>query len=217
MTNEQPQCICMSNKGTPKSAFVSQYAAESWYALKQKENGWTEPQRAYKCPQSSLWHLTTDTEARPAIPIAQVNYKKQGNAAPVSVHEQIRKLDAAQPDLTAKEIATRIGCPVSQVYYVRSYDQRKSKPAAAATPGKSLSGIADRKKELAEEMAKLEAEEKQMQEEMLPKIQVFGNNGDTQVRISCNNQSLIMTLEAAFALKAQLSEKVQVQHGTVAA
>jgi hypothetical protein len=204
MTTEQPQCTCTSNKGTLKSAFPSQYAAEMWFALKQKENGWTEPQRAYKCPQSSLWHLTTDTEARPAIPVAKVNYKQAEATARITISERVRRLKAAEPHLTVKEIAARIGCKPQNVYHVFSKNRKQAD--AVPAPAKSLSGIADRKKQLAEEMTKLEAAEKQLREELLPKVQVFGNNGDTQVRITCNNQSLIMALEAVAVLKSQLAE-----------
>jgi hypothetical protein len=196
----------MTNAGRPKSAFVSQYAAESWYALKQKENGWTDSQRAYKCPQSSMWHLTTDTETHPAIPVAQVNYKAAANGARGKFIDQIRQLQTSEPHLTVKEVAARIGCSIHRVYQVRTNKTRAPRGAAPPRTANSLSGIADRRRQLSQEMARLDVEEKRLQEEMLPKVQVFGNNGDTQVRITCNHQSLILTLEALVVLKSRLAE-----------
>jgi DNA-binding protein len=58
-------------------------------------------------------------------------------------------------------------------------------------------------------MAKLEAEEKAMRETLLPKVAVFGNNGNTEVRITANGQCLVLALEAAAVLKGLLAEKVQ--------
>src|SRR5271154_3310458 len=111
MATQQPQCICRSNNGTSKYAFPSQQAAESWFALKQKQFGW-EPQRAYKCPNSSFWHLTTDTETKQPAPV-QVNYKaasapeKPARAVRGSVRDAVHGLLSREPNLTPTQIAKR--------------------------------------------------------------------------------------------------------------
>lgn len=209
MTNAQPQCTCRSSSGTPKSAFPSQQAAEVWFAFNQKKFGW-DAQRAYKCPNSSFWHLTADLESQQPMPV-QVNYKaasapeKPARAARGSVRDAVHGLLSREPNLTSTQIAKRLGMNKGSVHSALSTYKRECK---SVTPVKSLSGIVDRKAQLAEEMAKLEAAEKQLREELLPKIQVFGNNGDTQVRISADNQSMILTFELAAALKALLIEKL---------
>jgi hypothetical protein len=206
----QPQCICRSNNGTPKSAFPSQLAAESWFALKQKQFGW-EPQRAYKCPSSSCWHLTTDTEAKQPAPV-QVNYKAASapatpkRAARGSVRDAVHGLLSREPNLKPTQIAKRLGMNLGSVHSALYVYKKESKSVA---PVKSLSGIADRRQQLAAELAKLEAEEKVMRETLLPKVAVFGNNGNTEVRITANGQCLVLALESAAVLKELLAEKVQ--------
>jgi hypothetical protein len=211
LATQQPQCICTSTNGTPKSSFPSQQAAESWFAFNQKKFGW-DAQRAYKCPNSSFWHLTADLEAKQPTPV-QVNYKaasapeKLARAARGSVRDAVHGLLSREPNLMPTEIAKRLGMNLVSVKNAFYTYKKESKSAA---PVKSLSGIADRKKQLAEEMAKLEASEKQLREALLPKVQLFGNNGETQVRIVVHSQPLIVTLEEGRLLGALLVEKVGV-------
>jgi hypothetical protein len=206
----QLQCTCRSNNGTPKSAFPSQLAAESWFAFNQKKFGW-DAQRAYKCPNSSFWHLTADLEAKQPTPV-QVNYKaasapeKPARAARGSVRDAVHGLLSREPNLTPTQIAKRLGMNVGSVQSALYTYKKESKSVA---PVKSLSGIADRKAQLAAELAKLESEEKAMRESLLPKVAVFGNNGNTEVRITANGQSLVLALESAAVLKGLLAEKVQ--------
>jgi hypothetical protein len=210
MATQQPQCICTSTNGTPKSSFPSQQAAESWFAFNQKKYGW-DAQRAYKCPNSSFWHLTADLEAKQPTPV-QVNYKaasapeKLARAARGSVRDAVHGLLSREPNLTPTQIAKRLGMNLGSVHNAFYIYKKESK---SATPVKFLSGIADRKAQLAAQLAKLEAEEKAMREALLPKVVVFGNNGNTEVRITANGQSLVLALEAAAVLKGLLAEKVQ--------